>query len=404
MYNPESIQIPDTPEYKEDIETTHMLQGAKLELYDEDVINQTECLSPGFIQRRKEKIEALPEVHMDDFLIHSINRITTAVPGGDVVMHRVRKKEFFDAIKIDGQIETPKDVLIFLSDLCSLMPNMFKQLGAKHVKVFSPDRFVIIDPENSKSKYAENLLEARSQGKTRAAYTSDEQFVYFDVKGLRSKARFAFAVLHESVHAYGFSSEHVTDLDDENKKIKSEPRRFGLGVFRDDVSSGKLHKRLLGLNEAVTEALAEELCRKFYDIFPFMVQAVNDEVEIELEKNKEFENQVGEPSQLIVEPYSYKTGFRKNWNTTVDLSNPVYGMYIKKYREYFMEKIREVGEPESLLNEQIQPQIKNAYLNGEWLSFFRTLKKIGISPDDLIKKDEEIVESLKRLEAGANQS
>jgi hypothetical protein len=107
---------------------------------------------------------------------------------------------------------------------------------------------------------------------------------------------------------------------------------------------------------------------------------------------------MGEPVMIVVEPFGYMTGFARNWETTIDVSSPRYVEFSNRYTEFFTEAALKAGQPASIVETEIFPELKNAYFNGEMLPFFRTLRKIGISVDDLKKKDVEITGAMYRSE------
>ncbi len=394
--NMESINfVPPTPEYVEDEKLTLVRESADFDLYDDETLNKAESQNPDFIKKRSKKLAELPVLVDDDFVPSAINRFASSN------LDNIKKAEdIFDRemdqsiVGVEGQVETPPEVALYIRDLLNILPRILRAEGAEKMTRFNPGRIVFIDPEATDREYAKTLKENRavpgniSGG---AYFKQFDQVIVIDAAVLDYKASLSFLLMHELIHALGFNSLSITNIDDKSKRINLNDRRSGVK------SLGKDKEILLALNETVTEGFATKVAIEYGDIFPYVVDALSGDMD-ELLADDSIRNKVNEPVAVEILPFKFRSGFLKNWKTTRDVSSSTYKIYTLKYNAYFKEIANRNNVPFKNFKDDVMPKLKKAYLTGKMLPFFRTLFAYGVSVEDLKLKDESIREETKREE------
>lgn len=388
--NLESINaIPATPEYKEDRELNEMLRFADVDQYDDETLTLAESQAPGFILRRAAKLVNLPVLSNEDINHTAINKFVSNDEKNTAVTKKLYQSELKKPLTMDGQVETPADIKLFIEDLCNIMPRIFKAEGTEMVTKFNPERIIFVDSDTYAKLNGESA-DGRKKGTGGGFFNQFNQMVVVDAQLLSRPAGLTHVIFHEMVHVLSFNSQTINNIDFDKKKIDIDNRRSGI---RTTVNKEGV---LLALNECMTEGLAKKIVAEYADIFPYVVNAVDKEMDDLIEYNKDFESKIGQPTAVRLVPFETVSGFETKWQTIRDVSSSKYAMYIAKYDAYLSEVALRNGKTPADIKNDLLPKLKEAYINGRMLPFFRACSGYGISVDDLMKKDKQIIEETKQ--------
>lgn len=384
--------VPPTPEYTEKEKLTLIRESADFDLYDDETLNKAESQNPDFIKRRARKLAELPVLTEDDFIPNAINRFASGNSEHVKMAEGMFNKEMNQSIiGLEGQVETPPEVDLYIRDLLNILPRIFKAEGAEKMTRFNPQRVIFIDPEATNKEYADTLKANRKMPNSKsggAYFRQFDQVIVIDAVMLNNKTALSFILMHELTHALGFNSLNITHVDPNIKKINLDDRRSGIKSIE------KEEETLLALNETVTEGFAVKVAKEYGDIFPYVIDGLHKDMEEMLEDDS-FRNEINDPVAAQILPFKFRSGFLKNWLTTLDVSSSVYRIYTSEYNNFFKELAGRNNVPLKALIDDIMPKLKIAYLTGRMLPFFRALSKYGVSVDDLKLKDKTILEEAK---------
>lgn len=395
--NMESMNaVPVTPTYEEDQTLTEMLKLSNVSQYDDETLTLAESQAPGFIRRRAEKLANLPKLTGGDIAHTVVNKFVSYNEKDIETAKKIYERELKQPVTMEGQVETPEDVKLFIEDLCKIMPRIFKAEGAETVVTFNPNRIIFVDSDTYAKLNGEST-DDKKKGNGGGFFNQFNQIIVLNANLLDHPAGLTHVIFHEMVHALGFNSQTINNIDHDKKKIDIDNRRSGI---RTTVNKEGV---LLALNECMTESLAQKIIVAYADIFPYAINSVDKEMEDLIEHNKKFESKIGQNAAVELLPFKTVSGFETKWKTTRDVSSSKYRTYMAKYDTFLSEVAMRNGKTSTDIKNDLFPKLKQAYINGRMLPFFRSCSDYGISVDELMEKDKQIIEETKR-EAGDNKN